>query len=113
VIDLDRNLALDADGDLRTITGVTALGQRLENTLSCQRGEWAYNLQHGVSWLFSILGEAGDSAAIRQLLIEPIAADSEVADVGEFTVTFDHDARRLRYKIPVRAIDRQQLEVRG
>jgi hypothetical protein len=104
MIDLDRNLDLDASGNLTTIEGTTALAQRLENTLGTQRGEWRYSLNHGVPWLFQFLGESGDSAAMRQLLVQQIAADSEVSSVGEFTVAFDGETRQLQYKIPVRAI---------
>lgn len=104
MIDLDRNLDLDSSSNLTTIEGTAALAQRLENTLGCQRGEWKYALNHGVPWLFQFLGESGDSAAMRQLLVQPIAADPEVGSIGEFTVSFDNESRVLRYKIPVRAI---------
>src|SRR6187402_1471965 len=100
MLDLDRSLTLGPDGDLKTVTGTAALRQRLENRMQTQRGEWRYSLSHGVSWLFDILGQSGDSAAIRQLLTQEILAEAEVRGVGEFSVSFETDARRLRYTIP-------------
>ena len=111
MLDLDRNLGLDSSGDLVTINGLQALGQRLENRLSTQQGQWPYALSHGVPWLVQVLGEAGDSGAIRQLLSQQIAADAEVASIGEFAVRFDARTRRLQYSIPVRVVQGDDVTI--
>jgi hypothetical protein len=113
MFDLDRSLSLGPDGDLKTVTGIAALRQRLENRLGCQKGEWRYQLSHGVSWLFDVLGQSGDSAAIRQLLTQEILADAEVQGVGEFNVSFTASSRRLHYTIPIQVRSGEVTTIEG
>lgn len=110
MIDFDRNLSF-SDGQSSLISGSAALKQRLENRLGTQQGEWSYNIRHGVPWLFSVLGESGDSAAIRQLILEQISPDPEVESVGEFTVTFNPETRKIVYQLPIRAANGDEVRV--
>lgn len=111
MIDLGRNLMPDADGNLPLVDGLDELAQRQSLRLGTQQGEWKYNLDHGMPWLTQILGQAGDSAAIRQIIIDQIMLDSEIASVGEFSVQFTSDTRRLRYSIPVRTEEDETLVI--
>lgn len=111
MIDLDKSLMPDAEGDLPLLDGLDELAQRQSLRLGTQQGEWKYNLDHGMPWLTQILGQAGDSAAIRQIIIDQIMLDSEVASVGEFTVQFSDATRRLRYSVPVRTEEDETLVV--
>lgn len=95
------------------VTGIAALRQRLENRMQCQRGEWRYNLNHGISWLFGVLGQSGDTAAIRQLLTQEILLEAEVIGVGEFNVSFIAASRRLHYTIPIQTQAGETATVTG
>lgn len=105
MIDIDRDWTLLATGDVKLVTGTTALAQRLGNRLNTNQGQWAFNLRHGVPWLASILGESGDSAAVRELITKQIMQDTEVAAIGQFSATFNNTTRRFTYTIQVRATD--------
>lgn len=105
MIDIDRDFTLDASGDVRLISGSEAARQRLENRLQTNQGEWVFNTLHGVPWLVSILGQSGDSAGLRELLVRQIAQDPEVESISQFDAAFDNVARKMTYTVKLRMRD--------
>lgn len=105
MLDVHNDWKLASDGDLEFVQGSSAAGQRLFIRLGTQQGEYRWDLAIGVSWLYSILGQRGDSAAVRQLLVDQIRQDPEVAAVGDIQATFNNSQRKIAYTISVRLID--------
>lgn len=105
MLDIRDDWALDANGDIARVEGSRAAAQRLKIRLGTQKGEWRFDQSIGVSWLYSILSQRGDSTATRQLVVDQIRLDPEVAAIGEIQASFNNAARRLSYTVAVRLID--------
>jgi hypothetical protein len=104
MLDVDRNFTLDNSGNWSILSGADATQQALESELGTNQGEWAFDLFFGVPWLFQILGQSGDSAAIRQLITSKITSNREVASISAFDAEADESARGLRYTVRVRLV---------
>lgn len=102
--DVHRNWRLSATNDLQFVEGASAAAERLTNALGTQNGEWRFDTTVGMSWLYDVLSQRGDNAAIRQLITEQILRDNEVDSVGNIRATFDASARRLTYTASVRLV---------
>src|SRR5688572_25914034 len=96
------DFTLTATGDIAMVEGPSAARQRIHLGLGTNQGEWRFDLRVGVPWLFSVLGQYGDSAAIRSLIVDEIRQDFEVESIGELTAQFNRANRNISYQVPVR-----------
>ena len=103
--DLDRNFTLGATGDVTVLTGDAATAQRLLLRVATNQGEWPYQRDFGVPWLFAILGQVGDSIGQRRLVKAALEADADVEGVQIVDVTFDRVTRRsnMRFSCKLRS----------
>jgi hypothetical protein len=114
VIDVHNDWQLGANNDLELVSGAQAAKQRLFIRLGTNAGEYPWDQSVGVSWLYTILGAKGakgDSAAVRQLIVEQIRMDREVAATGEIQAVFNNTTRKMNYSISVRLIDGVNTEL--
>lgn len=102
--DVHRDWRLGPNNDLAFVEGAAATAERLTNALGTQQAEFRWDITIGMPWLFQVLGQRGDNAAIRQLITEQILRDNEVDSVGNIRATFDASARRLTYTASVRLV---------
>lgn len=105
MIDVHNDWKLGPDNDLLLVSGSNAAAQRLYIRLGTQIGEYRWDQAIGMSWLYSVLGQKGDSAAVRQLIVDQIRLDSEVAATGEIQATFNNTQRKMIYSVNVQLID--------
>lgn len=103
--DVYNDWRLNDSNDLDFASGSSAARLRLNNRLGTQQGEYRWDTACGVPWLFSILSQRGDSASTRQLIIDQIRQDSEVAATGDIQATFDNATRKISYQVSVRLVD--------
>lgn len=104
-VDIYGDLRLTDDGDIQLARGVEAAEIRIFNRLAVNQGEWAFNLQFGVPWLYSILGQAVDNAAGRELIAQAIQSDFEVEAVGEVQSFSERGSREVSLQIQVQLVD--------
>lgn len=105
MLDVHNDWRLGSDNDLEFVRGSEAAKQRLFIRLGTQAGEYRWDLAIGVSWLYSVLSQRGDSAAVRQLIVDQIRLDPEVAATGDIQAVFQSSQRKIMYSISVRLID--------
>lgn len=76
--------------------------QRVYIRLRTFLGEWYLNAPYGVPWLERILGHKGRKSTIDAILQEQIQSVSGVAEITEFTSSFDNARREYSCSFRVR-----------
>lgn len=97
---VDFALAADGDldlssGDLRMTTGVEAIAQGIQVRLLAFRGEWFLDLDDGVPYFETILGQKFNEAVARDTFRAAIAAAPGVIQVTALALSFDGPTRTL------------------
>lgn len=109
--DFSDDLEIAADGSLVVVDGDVALQQRLRKRLCTNEGEWPFDLEFGVPWLFEILGRNIDAASTRGLVIDALTADFDVVAVSGLESTVDRNSRKARLSATVESISGQRINV--
>lgn len=93
------DLALDDAGDLaiplRFTTGTEAVAQGIRVRLGNFKGEWFLDLDDGMPWFQSILGERFREAEIREYFREAIAGAPGVTSIVSLEFAFSAQLRSL------------------
>jgi len=91
------------DGDLAFASGTAGIAQAIRIAIEMFRGEWFLDLDAGVPWRQSILGQKFDPTVARDAFREAILSVDGVADLIDLVVTFDGATRKLTVRWTVRA----------
>ncbi len=95
-IDKDTGDLVIEDGDFLWVTGIDAIEQDIRTALLMFKGEWFLNLEEGVPYHQSILGQkATNLPAIREIFRQQLLAIPGVLDVLTIEVSFAPRTRRL------------------
>lgn len=108
-VDISDDLAVAADGGADLAEGDDALVIRLANRVGINQGEWPFDLNLGLPWLFQVLGRTLDTAGMRSLIAEKIGADPEVASVGTIEVEPLTSGRLSRVTASVKSVSGQTV----
>jgi len=104
------DLKLDGNGDAIFSNGNTVVtkgaeentAQRLYIMLRTFAGEWFLNVEHGIPYFQSILGQKTSKQAVDLIFQQKILAESGVQEIVEFTSSLQAD-RKYKMSFKVRA----------
>lgn len=87
------DLVID-DGFLQIVSGRESLAQTIAQRLQTSRGEWRYNLSHGIPYIQVIARKAGDDL-VKAIMREAILETPGVQSITRLEVTRDRVTRTL------------------
>lgn len=82
------------EGELVIVSGRDSLVQSIRRRLQTSRGEWRYDLSHGIPWLRT-LGEKAPLGVIRSIVREALRETPGVLDVETVDLTRNSVTRTL------------------
>jgi hypothetical protein len=82
------------EGELQIVSGEPCIAQSISQRLRTVRGEWRYDLSHGIPYLERILGKI-DLSVVRSILREVVARSPGVRRVVNIDLTLDSTTRVL------------------
>lgn len=91
-LDEDHDLEL-AGFDLQLTDNTEIVKQRLKQALLTFKGEWFLNVDLGIPYYESILGEKNSLQAIRSIFISSIGKVEGVREITEFELKYNDDTR--------------------
>ena len=95
---------LDASGNIKTISRLDALRQRIEEKFALFRGAWFLNLSLGLPYNTSILASPIDAGLIVAMHNALITDEPEVESIVDVSANLDRETRRFTYRAVVRSI---------
>ena len=99
------DLAIDDRYNLRFTADVGEyLSQKIESRLRWYRGEWFLGRSGGLPYFQSVLGKA-DLSEVNALLLSTVSGVPGVAEVQDFTTSYDEVQREYSVSFTVRAAD--------
>jgi hypothetical protein len=115
---LNRDLLLDATGDLLVTDGDLALTDSNTNTAQAIRrrlctfaGEWFLDESIGLPFFDDILGKGKFLEDIKVIYLREIQSIPEVAEILEFNIDADESARTLIINFTVRDDNGNVIEI--
>jgi hypothetical protein len=98
--------------DLKLVSGIDLIRQRLKQRLLTIRGEWFLNQEIGLPWFAEINAKGTPEARIRALLIEQITETEGVLTLDAFELDYNSRTRTMLLQFEVTATAGQiQMEL--
>lgn len=97
------DIEFDSTGNWPLVTGIPALEQRVQITLSIGEGEYSWDLTHGLPVHARLLGKNPAIADMRSILTEKIAAIQGVKSVSSVLVERDPSKTNARLTATIKA----------
>jgi hypothetical protein len=95
---------IDQNGEIKTLTGLSALRQKLKQRLSLFLGTWFLDSSRGVPYFTEILTKPVDSGFVASIISEEIKKEPEVTEIVSLEIDFEANTRKLTYKANLKTI---------
>lgn len=96
--------------DLKLVSGVDLIRQRIKQRLLTIQGEWFLNTDIGLPWFDQIIGKGAERQQISALLVQNISETEGVDSVIEFDLTLNRRARTMLLQFRVTALGTEIAE---
>lgn len=94
LLDETGDIVVDPVVGITFVSGLEGVGQLCVIALRLWEGEWIYDIEEGMPYLRTILGQKYSSDAIRDAAGKALRGVPYVTEVGSLAVTFDPTIRK-------------------
>lgn len=99
------------DFDLKLTDEKSVIAQRVKRALLLFKGEYFLDSELGMSYYDDILGTKNSIDAIQAVFINAIREVKGVADIKEFNIAFDNEARALTINMTIKDTLNNEIDV--
>lgn len=102
LLDDDGDIVVDPINGITFVSGIDGVAQLVRIALRLFRGEWFLDLDAGVPYLQTILGQKFNAETLREEIVKAVVVVEGVVEITELTIDFDNATREVSVAVALR-----------